>query len=92
MRLDMFLKVSRLVKHRALAKKACEAGLVEVGGTKAKPSKKVQEGQVVRIRSSTRLLEVRVLKIPRGNVSKTEAPSLYQTIRDERSSWDIEDA
>jgi ribosomal 50S subunit-recycling heat shock protein len=86
LRLDLFLKVSRLIKQRALAKKACEAGLVEVGGSKAKPSTRITEGQVISIHSPTRLLEVRVLKIPEGNVSKTEAFSLYSVIRNERGN------
>lgn len=88
MRLDLFLKISRLIRQRALAKKACEAGLVEVSGTKAKASRTVKEGQVICIQSPTRLLEVRILKIPKGSVSKSEALSLYQIIRDERKRWE----
>jgi ribosome-associated heat shock protein Hsp15 len=85
----LFLKISRLIRQRALAKKACEAGLVEVSGAKGKPSRTVREGQVIRIQSPTRLLEVRIVKIPKGSVSKSEAASLYEVIRDERRDWEI---
>jgi ribosomal 50S subunit-recycling heat shock protein len=63
--------------------------LVEVSGTKGKPSRTVREGQVIRIQSPTRLLEVRIVKIPKGSVSKSEAVSLYEVIRDERRNWEI---
>lgn len=89
MRLDLFLKKSRLIRQRALAKKACDAGLVEVDGIKAKPSRTVKEGQVIRIQSPTRLLEVRIREVPKGSVSKSDALSLYQVVRDEQRTWEI---
>lgn len=87
MRLDLFLKISRLIKQRSLAKKACEAGLISVDGSKAKPGSKVKEGQVVCIRGPNRLLEVRILRVPKRGVSRDGAKSLYEILRDERSAW-----
>ncbi len=92
MRLDLFLRTSRLVRQRALAKKVCDAGLVEVDGQKAKPGKMVKEGQTIRIQSPTRLIEVRIVKIPEGNVSKAVASTLYEVLKTETRQWDIEDA
>ncbi|MFQ5905167.1 MAG: RNA-binding S4 domain-containing protein [bacterium] len=88
MRLDLFLKTSKLIKQRSLAKKACRAGLVEVDGEKAKPARAVREGHTICIHSPTRLLEVRVIRVPEGNVSKSDAPSLYEIVRDERKRWE----
>lgn len=88
MRLDLFLKTSRLIKQRSLAKKACAAGLVEVDGEKAKPAREVREGQTICIKGPTRLLEVRVIKVPEGNISKSVAPSLYEIVRDEHKPWE----
>jgi ribosome-associated heat shock protein Hsp15 len=87
LRLDLFLRTSRLVKQRALAKKVCDAGLVEVDGQKAKPGKMVKEGQSICIYSPTRLLEVRIVKIPKGNVSKANASTLYEVVRTETRQW-----
>ena len=87
MRLDLFLKTSRLIKHRTLAKKACGAGAVRVDGEKAKPSKTIAVGQTISIDTPTRLLEVRVINIPGKNSPKSDAASLYETLTDERKSW-----
>jgi ribosome-associated heat shock protein Hsp15 len=87
LRLDLFLRTSRLVRQRALAKKVCDAGVVEVDGQKAKPGRMVKEGQSIRIHSPTRLLEVRIVKIPKGNVSKADASTLYEVVRAETRQW-----
>ena len=83
MRLDLFLKTSRLIRRRTFTKKACDAGLVKVDGQNAKPARKIREGQIISIQTPTRLLEVKVVRIPKGNVPKGDAVSLYQIIRDE---------
>lgn len=83
MRLDLFLKTSRLIRKRTFAKKACDAGLVKVDGQNARPAKEIREGQTISIQTPTRLLEVKVVSIPKGNVSKNDAVSLYQIIKDE---------
>ena len=74
---------ARLIRRRTFTKKACDAGLVKVDGQNAKPAKKIREGQTISIQTPTRLLEVKVVRIPEGNVPKGDAVSLYQIIRDE---------
>lgn len=83
MRIDLFLKKCCLVKHRSLAKRACENGIVLVDGKRAKPSSTVSVGQIITVDFTDRYLEVEVISIPRGNVSRAEATQLYQVIKDE---------
>lgn len=80
MRLDKFLKVSRLIKRRTVANEVSDMGRVLVNGTPAKPAKQLKEGDVITIESPNRGISVKVLKIPQGNISVQEAPSLYETI------------
>lgn len=79
MRLDKYLKVSRLIKRRTVAKDASEAGIVKVNGREAKPSTKLKEGDVLAICFGEKLLKVRVLQL-KEHVSKDEAASLYEVI------------
>ena len=83
MRLDLFLKTSRLIRKRTFAKKACDTGLVKVDGQNAKPAREIREGQTISIQTPTRLLEIEVVRIPKGNIPKGDAGSLYHIIRDE---------
>ena len=80
MRLDKFLKVSRLIKRRTVANEVTDTGRVFVNDAPAKPAKQLKEGDIIRIEYATRSLIVRVLKIPQGNVSVQEASSLYEEI------------
>ncbi|NPA15293.1 MAG: RNA-binding S4 domain-containing protein [Deferribacteres bacterium] len=84
MRLDKFLKVSRIIKRRTVAKEACEAGVIKVNGVKSKPSKKLKAGDVVEIETPSFYLKFEVLSIPRTNVKKAEAASLVRIIKEER--------
>lgn len=61
MRLDLFLKASRIVKRRVLAKQACEAGRVWLNGRLAKPASTVRPGDVVTVEYGGRLLQVEVI-------------------------------
>jgi ribosomal 50S subunit-recycling heat shock protein len=83
-RLDLFLTKSRLVKRRTLAKAACEKGIVRVDGQQAKAGREISPGQRVSIDFASRLLEVEILRLPRGNVSKKEARELYAVLRETR--------
>lgn len=83
MRLDQYLKVCCLVKHRTEAKKACDAGVVRVNGRAAKASKEVRSGDIITVDSEVRFLELEILEIPCKQVSKKEARDLYRTIHDE---------
>ena len=63
MRLDKFLKVSRLIKRRTVANEACDAGRVTVNGQVAKASVKVKPGDIIEIQFGTRNVKVEVLDI-----------------------------
>lgn len=80
MRLDKFLKVSRLIKRRTVANEVSDLGRVFVNGNVAKPSKQLKEGDVIKIENPNKSVSVKILKIPQGNVSIQEAPSLYEII------------
>ncbi len=80
MRLDKFLKVSRLIKRRTVANEISDKGRILVNGNAAKPSKQLKEGDVIKIESSNRPMSVKILKIPQGNISVQEASSLYEII------------
>ncbi len=82
MRLDLFLTKSRLIKRRSLAKTACENGIVWLDGHRAKAGKEVSAGQKISIDFSSRFLEVVILRLPRGNVSRKEARELYTVLRE----------
>lgn len=80
MRLDKFLKVSRLIKRRTVANEVSDLGRVIVNGNVAKPSKKLKEGDIITIENPNRAISVKILKIPAANVSVQEAQSLYEII------------
>jgi len=83
MRLDKFLKVSRLVKRRPVAKALCDEGRVEINGKVAKAGHEVKPGDELRIRFGQRLLHVRVEAV-RENICKEEAETLYTVLSEER--------
>ena len=80
MRLDKFLKVSRLIKRRTVANEVSETGRVYVNGNSAKPAKQIKEGDEIKIEYANRTVVVKVLKVPANNVSIQEAPSLYEIV------------
>ncbi len=88
MRLDLFLKVSRLVPRRPLARDMCDAGAVEVNGLRAKSARAIQAGDVISIRQRGRLTRVRVLEVPARQLSKAQAATVYETISVERYETD----
>ena len=77
MRLDKFLKVSRLIKRRTVANEACDAGRVLVTDKPAKASISVKEGDVIEIQFGTRSVKVEVLDV-QETVKKEEAKELYR--------------
>jgi ribosomal 50S subunit-recycling heat shock protein len=84
MRLDLFLKVSRLVPRRTIAQKLCDANRVSVNGAKSKSSKEVKVGDVIEMRHANRTTEIRLLEIPNSKqVSKDSAAHLYEIIAEE---------
>ena len=80
MRLDKFLKVSRLIKRRTVANSVSEMGRVLVNGNPAKPAKVLKVGDIIEIEYSNRVEKVQVLIVPTGNVSVQEASTLYKII------------
>lgn len=84
MRLDLFLKASRLVPRRTIAQALCDAGAVTIGGVPVRSSRAVRDGDEISIRRHTRTLTVRVLGVPTTKqVAKAEATSLYEVVREE---------
>lgn len=79
MRLDKFLKVSRLIKRRTVANEACDAGRVTVNGKAAKASLNVKEGDRIDIMFGTRTVSVEVLQIAE-TTKKEEAKDLFRYI------------
>lgn len=77
MRLDKYLKVSRLIKRRTVANEACDAGRVSVNGKEAKASVQVKTGDVIEIRLGNRTEKVQVLSV-QETVKKEEAKELYK--------------
>ena len=82
MRLDKFLKVSRLIKRRTVANAVSEMGRILVNGNSAKPAKQLKVGDIIEIEYSNRVEKVEVLVVPTGNVSVQEASSLYKIIKE----------
>ena len=80
MRLDKFLKVSRLIKRRTVANTVSEMGRVLINGNQAKPAKQLKVGDVIEIEYSNRVEKVEVLIIPTGNVSVQDADKLYRIL------------
>ena len=77
MRLDKFLKVSRLIKRRTVANEACDAGRVLVNDKPAKASVKVKPGDFIEIQFGTRTVKVEVLDI-KDTTKKEEAGDLFK--------------
>ena len=79
MRLDKYLKVSRLIKRRTVANEACDTDRIFVNGRQAKASYQVKEGDVLEIAFGQRTLKVEVTQVS-DNVSKADAPAMYREI------------
>ena len=79
MRLDKFLKVSRVIKRRTVANDACDAGHISVNGKVAKASYDVKEGDEVTVSFGQRQLVFRVLNV-REHVGKADASDMYERI------------
>lgn len=79
MRLDKFLKVSRIIKRRTVANEACDTDHVSVNGKSAKASYEVKEGDIIAVSYGGRTLKVKVLDV-REHAAKADASSLYEVI------------
>jgi ribosomal 50S subunit-recycling heat shock protein len=84
MRLDVFLKASRLCQRRTVAQKLCDARLVSLNGARAKSAHPVKVGDEIVIRRRDKVTTLRVVSIPqRSQVSKEEARGLYELLSEE---------
>jgi len=79
MRLDKYLKVSRLIKRRSVANEACDGERVSVNGRAAKASYDVKPGDMLEIRFGQRTLKVEVLSVSE-HATKSDAPAMYREI------------
>ncbi|GMB10063.1 ribosomal 50S subunit-recycling heat shock protein [Thermolongibacillus altinsuensis] len=83
MRLDKFLKVSRLIKRRTLAKEVADQGRVMINGQTAKASSTVKIGDEITIQFGQKYVTVRVNSL-QENVKKEDANTLYEIVKEER--------
>jgi ribosome-associated heat shock protein Hsp15 len=84
MRLDLFLKSSRLILRRSLAQEFCDAGLVKINGVKAKSAREIKVNDEIEIKRSQKILTVRVLQVPTTKqVSRQAASSLFEVVSEE---------
>ncbi len=89
MRLDIFLKLSRLIPRRTLAQEFCEKGLIAVNGVRAKPSKEVKQGDEIDIRRRNSRMVARVREVPsQKQVSKAGANDLFEIVSSENLETD----
>ena len=89
MRLDVFLKISRLVPRRSLAQQFCDAGLIEVNGSKAKSSKEIKAGDEVKISRRNRKALIRVDSVPDKKQLSKELASEFYTVLSEEAVDDL---
>jgi ribosomal 50S subunit-recycling heat shock protein len=90
MRLDLFLKTSRLIPRRSLAQEFCDAGLIKINDAPAKSSKEVKTGDRLEIRRRNRITRLKVLEIPaQKQVSRAAAANLFEILSEEILEDDI---
>ncbi len=82
MRLDKYLKVSRIIKRRTVANEVCSLGRVSINGKEAKPSSEVKEGDALDILMGGKHTLVRVLSV-RETASKADASDMYEMLKGE---------
>jgi len=79
MRIDKFLKVSRIIKRRTLANEACAKERVTINGRVAKPGSEVKVGDIIEIRFGEKITRLKVLKVTE-HVKKEESVEMYELI------------
>ena len=80
MRLDKWLKTSRVIKRRTVANEICDQGRVTINARPAKAAVEVKPGDVLEVRFGQRLLSLEILAVPQGQVSAKMAPDLYRVL------------
>ena len=82
MRLDKYLKVSRIIKRRTVAKEACENGRVTINSKVAKPSTDVKEEDIIEISFATKKIKAKIINITE-HVKKEAAKDMYEILEGE---------
>lgn len=82
MRIDKYLKVTRILKRRSVGKEACDGGKVSINGKDVKPSHEVKVGDIVEIRFGQGTMKFKVLVV-KEQVRKNEAQEMYEIITEE---------
>lgn len=85
MRLDKYLKVSRIIKRRTVAKEACDGGRVRINNKVAKAGTDVKEGDIIEISFASRKILARILKVVE-HVRKEDASSMYEIVEGEEDT------
>ena len=85
MRLDKYLKISRLIKRRTIANEACDAGRVSVNGKQARASYDVKEKDEIELTLGSRLVKLRVLSV-NEYARKDEAAQMYEILEEQKRS------
>ena len=85
MRLDLFLKCVCLAKSRSLAAKGIDEGRVLLNGAKTKASREVKSGDVLEITSRASVKKIKILDVPKGQMSKDASKSLYEILDETRA-------
>lgn len=85
MRLDKYLKVSRIIKRRTVAKEVCESGRVSINGKVAKAGTVVNEGDIIEIQFAKQTLKAKIVNIA-SHVNKEDAKSMYEIISGEEDT------
>ena len=86
MRLDLFLKWSRIILRRTLAKEMCDAGRVRINGNEARAGRDVHAGDTVEVRLPRRRVKFRILSIPLHAPGKEGAREMLELLEDRRDS------
>ena len=81
MRLDKYLKVSRIIKRRTVAKEVCENDRVLINGKAAKPSTEVKEGDVIEIQYASKVLKAKIINVME-HVTKENAKLMYEMLEE----------
>ncbi len=79
MRIDKFLKISRIIKRRTVANEACDASHISVNGRVVKASYNIKEGDIVEITFGEKKLKIKILDV-RDIIRKNDASSLYEVV------------
>lgn len=79
MRLDKYLKVSRIIKRRTVAKEACESGRVSINSKVAKPGTEIKENDIIEIRYASKVLKAKITSVME-HVKKDDAKAMYEIL------------